>query len=314
MKNIYIKISPEVLKKDVLDEYYENVEFGLYKPMEYILNNKLLGDLNVKINLNQDIKDLGFYTVYDGMIEQQDQLTNFIISGNPENYYEIIFYDTTPYNTKLKKDTVYLIDWGDGYQEELNLNETNFVTHFYQIVDNTYTITYTQKNLWGETVTKKKVKIPFDPTISGEVLEVNTQNSMISGFTKSRINELKLYGPIKFQELQPITKNGEFYGQITSINSSYTAYTINNIDFYDYPNGQTLYFVESQGLSGDLVSYSGVTKQEVLIGIVDSPEIQSNVFIDRGKLSGFENLQRLGEIDNLGDLQNYGYKYFKFNN
>jgi hypothetical protein len=44
-----------------------------------------------------------------------------------------------------------------------------------------------------------------------------------------------------------------------------------------------------------------------------APEIQSGVYIERGKYSGFEPLQRLGEVDNFGDLKRYGYGYFKIN-
>jgi hypothetical protein len=43
------------------------------------------------------------------------------------------------------------------------------------------------------------------------------------------------------------------------------------------------------------------------------PEVQSNVFIERGKYTAFESLQRLGEIDNIGDLVRYGYNYYKIN-
>ena len=43
------------------------------------------------------------------------------------------------------------------------------------------------------------------------------------------------------------------------------------------------------------------------------PEIQNGVFIERGKYSAFEGLQRLGEVDNIGDLERYGYNYFKIN-
>jgi hypothetical protein len=44
--------------------------------------------------------------------------------------------------------------------------------------------------------------------------------------------------------------------------------------------------------------------------VIDEAEIQSNVFIDRGKYSGLERIERLGEIDNIGDLDKYGYGFF----
>jgi hypothetical protein len=45
-----------------------------------------------------------------------------------------------------------------------------------------------------------------------------------------------------------------------------------------------------------------------------APEVQTDVFVERGKYSPFEYIQRLGEVDNVGDLQRYGYGFFKINN
>ena len=92
----------------------------------------------------------------------------------------------------------------------------------------------------------------------------------------------------------------------------FSSYTINGVNFYDYPDGQTVFVASSSGItSNDLVA-SAITKNEAMMGIVEPPLIQSNVFIERGKNSAFEGLQRLGEVDSLGDLERYGYKFFKF--
>ena len=40
----------------------------------------------------------------------------------------------------------------------------------------------------------------------------------------------------------------------------------------------------------------------------------NNVFIERGKNSALERIQRLGEVDNVGDLEKYGYKFFNVTN
>jgi hypothetical protein len=47
-----------------------------------------------------------------------------------------------------------------------------------------------------------------------------------------------------------------------------------------------------------------------LLNVIDEPEIITNVFIERGKYTALENVMRLGEVDNVGDLEKYGYKYF----
>ena len=81
--------------------------------------------------------------------------------------------------------------------------------------------------------------------------------------------------------------------------------------YYDYKDGTTIFIVESSGITSDWLVSSAITKNEALLNIIDAPELQSNVFIERGKISGLESVERLGEVDNIGDLVRYGYKFFK---
>ena len=46
------------------------------------------------------------------------------------------------------------------------------------------------------------------------------------------------------------------------------------------------------------------------MNVIEQPEIQSNVFIERGKYSGLENFRRIGEVNNTGGLETYGYGFF----
>jgi hypothetical protein len=55
---------------------------------------------------------------------------------------------------------------------------------------------------------------------------------------------------------------------------------------------------------------SPITKDEVLLKVVDQAQIQTDVFIERGKNSAYERVMRIGEVDNLGDMINYGYGFF----
>jgi hypothetical protein len=101
---------------------------------------------------------------------------------------------------------------------------------------------------------------------------------------------------------------GTFWGP--SVDNLYTAYTINDINYYDYNDGTTIFTVYSSGMTPDMMVCSAITKNEVLLNVIDESEIQSNVFIERGKNSVLERLERLGEVDNVGDLEKYGYKFF----
>jgi len=53
-----------------------------------------------------------------------------------------------------------------------------------------------------------------------------------------------------------------------------------------------------------------LTKEEVLMNVCQPTEIQSEVFIERGKQSVFEPNQRLGEINTIGGLEIYGYGFY----
>jgi hypothetical protein len=140
----------------------------------------------------------------------------------------------------------------------------------------------------------------------------------ITGYTQSSINDLEQYGPKymlaegKFKPGIQVTGTsntvGTYWGPDTS--GTYVAYTIDGVDYYDYPDGTTLYVIQSSGFTQDDLVLSAITKNEALINVIDQPEIQSNIFIERGKMSALEYIERLGEVDNVGDLTKYGYGFF----
>lgn len=141
----------------------------------------------------------------------------------------------------------------------------------------------------------------------------------ITGYTQSSINDLEQYGPKymlaegKFKPGIQVTGTsntvGTYWGPDPS--ETYVAYTIDGVDYYDYPDGTTLYVIQSSGFTQDDLILSALTKNEALINVIDQPEIQSNIFIERGKMSALEYIERLGEVDNVGDLTKYGYGFFK---
>ena len=161
--------------------------------------------------------------------------------------------------------------------------------------------------------------VSYDYIFSGDAVnEISAQTSnnfvtvpfTISGITKSRLTELALYGTPKYQTGVPVIKNGQIWGAISDINPIYTAYTVQEINYYDYNDGTTIFFEQSSGLTENNLSQRPITKEEVLLRVIDQPQIQTNVFVERGKNSVYERIQRLGEVDNLGDMINYGYGFF----
>jgi hypothetical protein len=212
-----------------------------------------------------------------------------------------------------------------------------------------YKITLEQINPWGVTTVTKTITVPFknvtifnpqgecffapsfgnwigtpvsyDYIFSGDA-ENNVQDQVssdyitvpftVSGVTKSRINELKPYGNLTLAQRinLPIINNGVLWGSITNAGSSFTAYTIQDTNYIDYNDGLTIFYQPSSGLTTENLTAVPITKNETLLKVIDQPQLSTNIYIERGKNSAYERVQRLGEVDNLGDMINYGYGFF----
>lgn len=68
-----------------------------------------------------------------------------------------------------------------------------------------------------------------------------------------------------------------------------------------------------EGWNETNVSLSALTKEEYLFGIISPPEVQSDVFIDRGATSVLDMHLRLSEIGNISELTRYGNGFYKLN-
>jgi len=141
---------------------------------------------------------------------------------------------------------------------------------------------------------------------------------IITGYTQSSVNDLAQWGPkytlidgkfkLGIQVTGTTNSVGTYWGP--DANNTYIAYTIDGVDYYDYPDGTTLYVIQSSGFTEDDLVLSAITKNEALINVIDQPQVLTNLFVERGKMSALEYVERLGEVDNLGDLVKYGYGFF----
>lgn len=68
-----------------------------------------------------------------------------------------------------------------------------------------------------------------------------------------------------------------------------------------------------EGWNETNTSLSALTKEEYLFGIISPPEVESDVFIDRGATSVLDMHLRLSEIGNLSELTKYGNGFYKIN-
>lgn len=325
--------------------------------------DSVLTGLTIPIFFSQTYKDIGYYSGFDGAIYQKDINNNFIYSattGSPYNLYvyntseelsqqvsyDINWGDDSPVETFTKKYPSFI----EHTYPSLSDGQSKI-----------YSVSLSGTAAWGTTVTVKNITIPYKEMSfenpEGEYFFVmntgvwsatpisykwiftgDSYNSVqaqkssnyttvpyfVTGFTQSKLTQLKQYGPYPYVVGAPVYQKDKLAGWVTNLGPDFTGYTYDNILYYDFPQGYTLFitgYINPTQPDKVIPIVSGLTeynmtpvplvKEEILIGMVNGTEIQSDVFIDRGKLSGTESFLRLGEIDNLGDLTKYGYGYFK---
>ena len=213
----------------------------------------------------------------------------------PLNSYTIKVKNTSDQFISANQLANYTIDFGDGSPIQ-NFPMDGVITHIYPSTPRVYTITVNQTGPWGIITIKKQMTLPasespivLDPLgeayftpiggswngtpisyqylFTGDTTNqidrqiskpyVNPYPFPVSGYTSSRLTELKSYG-IPNYKIGPVIKNSQVYGTITQINNFdydlglfYTAYTIGDINYIDYQNDKTLYVVPSSGFTVD---------------------------------------------------------------
>ena len=266
----------------------------VYSSMTDILSGgtggiSLLTGLTIPILLTENVNDIGYYSIFDGMVLQQDTMLNFIFTGNNYTFW---FYNTSDVEFKKYLDfSNYFIDWGDGTFGPLT---SSLSSHTYSF-SGSQIITLTGVSPWGTNKIRKTVNIPFtgvtidnprgtatfkpaggnwsatsfsydyifsgDANCNSTVDDIRLFNSwssipfLITGYTQSSLRDLKQYGLIPYKPGVSVTGNTGAIGIYSgvSLDGLYTAYTINDIDYYDYSDGTTSFAVYSSVLTSDLV-------------------------------------------------------------
>lgn len=266
----------------------------------------------------------------------------------------ICVFNTSNYLKNYLKDSTYTISWGDGIVEEVTNFIPESICHDYLPlgIDQDYIISLTGQSNFGVFTVDKKVKIPYtfesitnpygkvnfitnngswvdSPTYQNYIYPFDAINTttyqqssnfvsvpfIVSGNTQSRLNELKVYGANEYI-LYPniINVSDGVSGYVESISSEFTQYVINDVTYFDFPNGQSIFLISSSGLTKNMLTASAITKYEYLMNVIDQPQIQTYVFIERGKYSAMENFRRIGEVNSAGRLVTYGYGFFDVRN
>jgi hypothetical protein len=255
----------------------------------------------LNIQLNQTIDNMGLFTDVE-----------FIPTGNTSN-----LVDYTLLTDKLNASG-YIFTFTNG---TVPINFNTLLTPRDKLVlrlpEKILTQYYYYGNniLTGATDSKIEDVRSYDknkPYISGFVIDEeiydNYKDIKITGVTQiCSLDEPKTYVFDATNDLSIGTIN-----QVTGLqykDFSAATTTILSANGIDIPTS-TVRFI-SEGWNQTNTSLSAFTKEEFLLGINSRPEVENDVFIDRGVSPVLDYHLRLSEIRNLGQLQQYGNGYYK---
>lgn len=103
-----------------------------------------------------------------------------------------------------------------------------------------------------------------------------------------------------------------FLKEPTTLNNISTKNLITrrkNVTDSIFENGDTLF--ETKNFSYEQYVEKKIIKKEEYVGLIDKPIINPQIFIERDFFAIMERHQRLSEINNLFDLENYKNGYYK---
>ena len=142
---------------------------------------------------------------------------------------------------------------------------------------------------------------------------LNYQGDTIDGVTRVN-NNINNLNPITYSEDVDINDSGiGTENQTTGLFFRTYNDNIRQVNIPDFgitfiPTTQMYY--KAQGFNETNTVLEANLKEEYLFGITNEPEVESDVFIDRGRVTILQSHLQLGEITNLGDLVNYGNGFY----
>jgi hypothetical protein len=246
----------------------------------------------VKILLTQNIDDMGMFTDIDYIVKDK--------AATPVDY--TILEDKLidlglkfPFMTGATNPTFNTINTPQNLWSVLRY-PSNKEFNYYNFVDLVITAT-TDSRI--EDVRSYSAIDPFRTNF-----DVNAETyENYEGFSINGVDRIKSMGEPKIYVFD--TPNDIKLG---------TDSQVNGLQFKDYSatTKSTVRYI-GEGFNKTNISLSALTKEEYLIGIISPPEVQNDVFIDRGITSVMDMHLRLSEIKNLNELQSYGNGYYKIN-
>lgn len=267
----------KILLEDYTDRNYNSPTYGTVTATSFYVN----------VMVTQSIDDMGMFTnvIY---------LPNFVGNNTPVDYTPLLI--------------------------KLGISGFTFPFMSSPAVASTLTSAAVDIRLTGKTVADY-----FDFTnaiITGitdskkqDVRSYNTQNPYRLNFDVNSETYINYKGDI-VQGVDRVTYIGSaftyVFGADKNDSNIGTSAQVNGLVYVDFSGGPTVtnFSFNGEGWNQTNISLSALTKEEYLFGIISTPEVQSDVFIDRGITTIFEKHLKLSEITNLDELSRYGRGFY----
>jgi hypothetical protein len=294
-------------------------------------SNDYTGSYQIPVFLDSSVDEMGVMVSFDGDMEQIEQLCNFTYkqSGSTITIYNSVNPD------KLRKITeqTFTINWGDGTTSGLTVN-SGIVGSNLPSVSKTYTgstqytITISSSTPWSTDVLKKTITVPQNITVTnplGTLTGITIPYTTLTGRSINYLNDLEYTNTTGHTTFTYMAIGGSRIGELrqygttvfsgvttgTTDNVTWSGYTIDGLYYRDRSDGYTMITGNTTGFTKEEVVNYVITRNEHFLGFIDDPQVYSDIFVERGKLGVMENNLRLGEIDNMEELEIYGNGYFK---
>jgi hypothetical protein len=308
-------------------------------------------DQVIPIVLEANADEMGVMSSFDGNMEQVEQLVNFTYkqSGSVVTVYNTVNPDKLrkivdqKYTIKWGDATSGSLDVNGG------VLYSNFPTasHTYSATGS-YTLNLSLDSPWSKEKINKNITVPNTGSIvenslgtftgftipytniTGSTLDFINE-SKFSGFTGSAILKYMAIGGSKIGELKKYgqtTVSSSMYTTGMFSGSAYTGYTLEtssiisgslvvsgiptgSLWYMDFADGYTMITGKTSNFTKEEVINNVITRNEHFLGFIDDPSVYSDIFVERGRQGVMEPNLRLGEIDNMSELEVYGNGYFK---
>lgn len=286
----------EVIKRKILLE--DSIDRGANSPTYGAITAT---SFYIKVMINQDIDDMGLFT-------DMNFTPNDGINQNPADYTVLInklslsgitfpfMVGVTPVQMTGITGTTALV---------LRVSGTTSLDHF----------NYGNLKITGATDSKIEDVRSYNATNPFRV-GFNTSTGVYTDYVGSSVNgvdRVKSLGEPSIYVFD--TEDDTNLGQSTQTTGlqykDYTGKTRNvKIDGLNTVIPLTTFQYIGEGWNETNVTLSALTKEEYLFGIISPPEVESDVFIDRGATTVFEKHLRLSEVRNLAELVKYGNGFY----